>query len=268
MTKNITKKGWYASRQTQAHQLPEFIQDLGADTRRSGSEFQRREFIALASAFGATSATAYGMLGLRAPQKAHAQTQQGGILRVSMSVRRLEDPRIFDWSEMANVGRQFCENLARWERDFSFSPYLLESWEVNDDATEYILKARRGVTWNNGDQFHAEDIVFNLTRWCEKDVEGNSMAARMQALVDDTTGRAKAGAITKLDDYTVRLRLNEPDITIIPGMVDYPGLIVHRDFDRQGASLVENPIGTGPFELVELEVGVRAEVRRRTNGQW
>jgi peptide/nickel transport system substrate-binding protein len=45
-------------------------------------------------------------------------------------------------------------------------------------------------------------------------------------------------------------------------------LIVHRDFDKSGGKLSENPVGTGPFELVSLEVGSRAEVKRRTNGKW
>ena len=228
----------------------------------------RREYLASMMAIGVTAAGAYALGGLAAPAPAVAQEpKRGGTLRIAVPVRAagLKDPRTFDWD--SHVSRQSCEYLARWEIDGSFTPWLLESWEINEDATEYVLNLRQGIKWSNGDDFTAEDVAFNLTRWCEKGVDGNSMAARMGSLIDPDTNVARDGAITVVDAHTIKLAPSTSDITLIAGFTDYPALIVHRSFDPAGDLMAQFNIGTGAFEIVEWEIGVRAKMVRR-EGYW
>lgn len=231
---------------------------------RAGT-LSRREFLTRATALGVTASAAYGLIGVPQPASAAGHIQQGGTLRIESTVLALKDPRTFDWPQMSNFTRGYLEYLVECQIDGSFAPQLLSAWDVNEDATEYTLTVRPNVTWNNGDAFTAQDVAFNIARWCDTTVEGNSMASRMGSLIDSETGQAREGAIVVVDDTTVRLDLVQPDITLIAGFADYPAAIVHSSFTGDP---LENPIGTGPYLPAEFEVGVRAVLVKNEDHTW
>ncbi|MCA8879126.1 MAG: ABC transporter substrate-binding protein [Rhodobacteraceae bacterium] len=234
---------------------------LLADECRSG-RIGRREFLTRATALGLSRAAAGALIGVGLPYPAPAQAPSASSqsLRIQMTVRRLSDPRTFSLAESANVARGLLQYLVAYEADGSFSGRLLSDWEANDDATEYLLHLRPGVIWNSGAAFTADDVVANFEGWADTSVPGNSMATRLAALVDPSTGRARAGAITAMDALTVRIRLDRPDVTLIPSLAEYPAAVQYRDLI--GSDPLDHGVGTGPYRILEYVPGQRAILER------
>ncbi len=251
--------------------IPELVENLRQ------KKVDRREFLRTSTLLGLSATAAYGIAGQITGQSfmpaAMAASGKGGTLRVSMPVQEMTDPATFDWVPKSNVARQLVEYLTITGSDNITRPYLAEKWEASDDLKTWTFKLRKGVKWNNGDDFNADDVVFNFERWLDP-ATGSSNIGLFASMVDEVEGTdgkkhktMTAGAVEKVDSHTVRLHLNRPELSIPENLYNYPTAIVHRRFSDEGGNLSKNPVGTGPYELTQFTIAERAELTKR-GGYW
>lgn len=178
--------------------------------------------------------------------------QRGGTLTSAMELQLIDHPARVSWTQSANVLRQIGEYLTITGPDNITKPHLLEKWEASDDLLTWTLHLRKGIKFNNGDEMTADDVLFSFGEWLDPDV-GSSMLGLLAYLNGPED-------VVKVDDYTVQLNLNSPNISIPEHLFHYPAIILHRDF--QG-DFIQQPIGTGAFTLEEYAEGERAVFKRR-----
>jgi len=245
----------------------------------------RRDFIHTATLLGISAGAAYAMAGKITGQgamvpKAAAAQGKGGNLRCATRVQEMSDPATFDWVPKSNVARQITEYLVRTGADNITRPYLAESWEASDDLKTWTFKLRQGIKWSNGDDFGADDVVFNFERWTDP-ATGSSNIGLFAAMVEtidtgkkDDKGapikekRMTEGAVEKVDDHTVRLNLNSAVLSIPENLYNYPTAIVNRRFSDEGGDLSKNPVGTGPYRLAKFAVGEEAVLVKRNPSEY
>jgi peptide/nickel transport system substrate-binding protein len=216
----------------------------------------RREFLRYATLLGMSAAAASQLAGLSWPRKVFAASiQRGGTLKVASPIQKVTHPAQFSWIAPSQQLRQVAEYLTLTDGDNITHPYLLENWEVSDDLKTWTLNLRQGVTFNNGDKFVADDVVFTLNEWLKEDV-GSSLLGMVGAYLDPT-------GIEKVSDSQVKLHLKRPEIAIPEHFYHYPALILnHRTFE---GDFIKAPHGTGPFTLDMYREGERCVVKRRSD---
>ena len=91
------------------------------------------------------------------------------------------------------------ENLLRWTEDGGgVIPNIAESYEVNDDATEFTFTLREGMKWSDGEPFTADDYLFVY----EDIMSNEELSPAFPSWMTDPNG--DPGSIEKVDDYTIK----------------------------------------------------------------
>ncbi|MBS37385.1 MAG: ABC transporter substrate-binding protein [Thiotrichales bacterium] len=231
-----------------------------SEVRRMKADYEdgglnRRQFLQglMAVGLSATAATAI----VAGSRDVRAMTpKKGGRIRVGWSTHGPTDtldPILFTEGLAYSRGRAHLNNLVQFNDDLSVRPELAENIDVSADASEFTFELRKGVTWHDGKDFTADDVVYSMNRH-----RGDDSVSKAKTLV------GMVSEWKKVDNHTVKAILSSPNADLLPTLATFHFKIV-QDGAEEKEGYFNKVIGTGPFTCEEFTPGVRSVSKRNPN---
>ena len=150
--------------------------------------------------------------------------------------------------------------LTQFERGGTqVKPGLAESWDISEDGKVYTFHLRKGVKFHTTDyfkptrDFDADDVLFTFQRMLDKDNPFRKAYPTEFPYFTDMGLDQNIAKVEKVDDYTVRMTLNEVDAAFLQNLaMPFPSIQSAEYADKllkagKPAEINQKPIGTGPF---------------------
>ncbi|NEV12598.1 TIGR04028 family ABC transporter substrate-binding protein [Rhizobium sp. SEMIA 4088] len=147
-------------------------------------------------------------------------------------------------------------------KTLDIEPWIAESWTVNDAATEYTFKIRKGVTFSDGTPLDAPAVAKNYDTFGL----GNKELKQPVSEVINNYDHSEV-----VDPYTVKFYFKKSSPGFLQGTsVIGSGLVSLKTlalpFDQLGDAT--KIIGSGPFVVESETLGKQLSLKARTDYNW
>ena len=133
---------------------------------------------------------------------------------------------------------------------------LAESFTVSEDGLDYIFNLRPGVTFHGDSALNADVVVANFNRWFDPN-DANRGSGEFAAwatnfggfkgdVLEDGKPKSQYDGIEKVNDLTVLVHLNTPDVDFLTKLSDPAFSIVNSNAFNRGDG------GTGAYKFASL----------------
>ena len=108
---------------------------------------------------------------------------------------------------------------------------LAKSWEMSQDAKTYTFHLNDNMTFSNGDELNASDVVWSLEQLLSKKYAGSDLLRNVDS-------------ITAQGDATVVIKLTAPYSDLLWSLSGRPGLVFDKDASYDAKT---EALGSGPY---------------------
>ena len=147
-------------------------------------------------------------------------------------------------------------------KTLEIEPWLAESWQVNDDSTEYTFKLRPGVTFSDGTPLDASAVAKNF------DTFGLGNKGLKQPVSEVVNNYERSEVV---DPLTVKFHFKKPSPGFLQGTsVIGSGIVspatLALPFEQLGDAT--KIIGSGPFVVSQETLGKSLDLKAREDYNW
>src|SRR3954449_3034191 len=145
-------------------------------------------------------------------------------------------------------------------------PGLAEKWTISPDGLTYTFNLRKGVKWHSTSksfkptrEFNADDVMFSIERQWKEDNPYFKVTSSNHSYFGDMGMPKLLKSVEKVDDYTVKITLNQPEAPFLADLAMAYAAIQSKEYadamQKAGTpeKIDQDPIGTGPFYLVQYQ---------------
>ena len=155
------------------------------------------------------------------------------------------------------IQRMMMDGLFGFDDNMKIIPMLATEYEANEDATEYVIHLRQGISFTDGTPFNAEAAKANLDRWGDKEL-GLKRTTLLCNVIDSTE---------IVDEYTVKVKLSQSFGAFISTLAHPACVLMSPKVIAEGNdACADHPVGTGQYIFKEWIAGDHATVT--LNKEW
>lgn len=169
------------------------------------------------------------------------------------------DPALVSDNESVEIAEQLYDKLLNFKPGTAeVEPGLATSWTSSEGGRVWTFHLRRGVKFHDGTPLNARAVVFSFER--QRDPFHPFHRDDFQYWHNTYQNVVEIEAI---DDYTVRIAIDEPYAPFLANMAMFPVAIVSpAAVEKWGDDYGDHPVGTGPFRFASWTKGDRIVLER------
>jgi glutathione transport system substrate-binding protein len=181
---------------------------------------------------------------LKQPENQDVVKKEGKDITIAVADNFISmDPHDTNDTLSYSAQKTMLEGLVGFDKDMKVVPVLAESYEANEEATEFTFKLKEGIQFHDGTPFNADAVKANIDRLANPD--NNLKRHSLFAVVKETQ---------VVDEFTVKVLLKEPFGAMVNTFAHPAAMMISpKALETHGKDVARNPVGTGPFMFGEWE---------------